>query len=85
MEFQDLTAEEQKIIYQCLLASVNGTFFPERGFHTLFGFTRAEVREIIDNWETVDRDSSDVRIAINNSLNNLIGYPHRKGRCIIAR
>ena len=49
MSFHLLTPQEQKVIYECLQASVNGSFFPDWEFHTLFGLTRDEVREIISN------------------------------------
>jgi len=47
-------------------------------FHTIFGLTRDEVASVAQQWP--DRcDGEDVELAINNALNNLLGYPHRCG------
>ena len=80
MPFKDLSATEQHVIYQCLKAAVDGPFFPDGEFHTLFGLTRQEVEQIVIDWATVNKNSSDVILAINNSLNNLLGYPHKCDR-----
>ena len=80
MLFKDLSKNEQDIIYQCLEATVDGPFFPDWEFHTLFGLTRQEVERIVIDWAIVDRNSPIVILAINNSLNNLLGYPHKCDR-----
>ena len=77
MPFEDLSATEQHLIYQCLEATVDGPFFPDWEFSILFGLTRQEVEQIVIDWVTVDKNSSVAILAINNSLNNLLGYPHR--------
>ena len=63
------------IIGQCLNAVVHGPFIPECEFQTLFGLTRNEVREISDRWPVIDEKSESIKIAVNNSINNLLGYP----------
>jgi len=80
MPFKDLYKTEQDVIYQCLEATVDGPFFPDWEFHTLFGLTRQEVEQIVIDWSIVDKDSSLAILAINNSLNNLLGYPHKCDR-----
>lgn len=69
------TFEKEKIIRECLNAAANGPFFPDVEFHTLFGLTKGEVRKIFLEWEKLDRKNELVQRAINNSINNLIGYP----------
>lgn len=45
-------------------------------FRTLFGLTRDEVARIARQWP--DRcEGKDVELAVNNAMNNLLGYPHR--------
>lgn len=78
MNFENLTLEEQNVIYQCLKATVEGPFFPDWEFSILFGLKRDEVAEILRAWCDVDRNSKVVQIAINNSLNHLLGYPHKR-------
>ena len=40
MAFEDLSKNEQDVIYQCLEATVDNPFFPEWELHALFGLTR---------------------------------------------
>ena len=76
MPLTDLTPAEKEIVYQCLKASCDGPFFPECEFHTIFGIQRDELREVINEWPDVDDGGGSAFLAINNSLNNLLGYPH---------
>ncbi|NET09140.1 MAG: hypothetical protein F6K16_31445 [Symploca sp. SIO2B6] len=77
MSFSLLKDEEQNIIFECVKAAVEGPFFPDWEFHALFRFYRNEIAEFVENWSSLDYDSRDVKLAINNSLNNLTGYPHQ--------
>lgn len=43
MPFEDLFKIEQDVVCQCLKATVEGSFFPEWEFHTLFGLTRKKL------------------------------------------
>ena len=36
----------------------------------------ATLRSVLDEWPDVDDSEERVRLAINNSMNNLLGYPH---------
>jgi len=75
VNLETLEPSERDLIAQCLRASAVGPFFPEWEFSTLFGLERAEVRAIADAWPVIaDREKTEV--AINNALNNLVGYPH---------
>ena len=58
-------------------ATVQGPFFPDWEFPTLFGLERDEVAEVLSRWPDVDDAREIDRVAINNSLNNLLGYPHK--------
>jgi hypothetical protein len=63
---------------QALRAAVDGPFFPEWEFHTLFGLARSEVRAVAEAWPNVDSTDANAALAINNSLVNLVGYPHEQ-------
>ncbi len=78
MPLHDLNEEERSVVQQCLRAAVEGPFFPDREFETIFfGLTRNDVRAVLLSWpEPNERDESVVQ-AINNSFNNLLGYPTR--------
>ncbi|UYI17166.1 hypothetical protein [Myxococcus xanthus] len=56
---------------------VEGPFFPDWEFPALFGFDRAKAA-ILASWPVWDDGKAQSR-AINNTLNNLLGYyPHKK-------
>ncbi|GLE56180.1 hypothetical protein NJBCHELONAE_14880 [Mycobacteroides chelonae] len=67
--------ENAEVIGQCLWAAVDGPFFPDREFQTLFGLDRSEVRRIAESWPDWD-EVGEQFIAVNNTLNNLLRYPH---------
>jgi hypothetical protein len=71
-----LEESERGIIRQCLRAAADGPFFPDWEFETLFGLGRNELKDILEIWPDVDESEEKVQIAINNTLNNLLGYPH---------
>ena len=78
MHLEDLTDTDKAVVGQALRAAADGPFFPDWEFHTLFGLTRSEVRAIADAWPNVPLASESVALAVDNSLNNLLGYPHRQ-------
>jgi hypothetical protein len=72
------TDEDRRIIAEALKAAVEGPFFPDEEFHSIFGLERAEVAEVSRSWPNVDEADDRVGIAVNNTLVNLTGYPHKK-------
>ena len=76
MSLLDLRGHEREIVFECLGAAVDGPFFPDDDFHTIFGLEREDVAEIVKSWPDVDDSDEDVSTAINNAMNNLLGYPH---------
>lgn len=76
MDFDSLSEADKKTLGQALRAAADGPFFPDWEFHTLFGLQRTEVRAIADAWPHVESLPHDVIVAVTNSLNNLLGYPH---------
>lgn len=67
--------QDAEIFRQCLRAAVDGPFFCDCEFHTLLGLERDQVRRIVESWPEWD-DVPDLTLAINNSVNNLLSYPH---------
>lgn len=45
-------------------------------FQTIFGLTRDEVAEVAATWPA-ERGSEVTEVAVNNAMNNLLGYPHK--------
>lgn len=66
---------DAEVIRECLVAAVEGPFFPDWEFHTLFGLTRAQVAEVARCWPRCEDEEAQA-LAVNNSLANLLGYPH---------
>jgi len=76
MPFIDLENKERKIVYECLYAVVYGPFIPNHEFHSLFGIEREDVKLILDMLPDIDDSILNAKLAINNSMLNLWGYPH---------
>ena len=72
--FHKLSDDDVRILGECLRACVEGPFFPDWEFQTLFGLERSEVAEIAQEWPHSRHVNS--FIAVNNALANLLGYPH---------
>jgi hypothetical protein len=78
MNFESLSDVDKLVLGQALRAAADGPFFPDWEFHTLFGLGRSQVRAIANAWPEPAASSEDIEIAVNNSLNNLLGYPHQQ-------
>jgi len=84
MDSEKLNKKEKDIIKSCLKAALDGPFFPDWEFQTLFGLTKDELRIVLENYPNVkeycnsQNEKNDSWLAINNTLNNLLRYPHRK-------
>ncbi len=76
MSLANLSQDDRDVVRECLRAAVEGPFFPDWEFQTLFGLDRSEVRTVLGAWPNLDESNDSVRLAINNSFANLLGYPH---------
>ena len=72
MSLQNLTKEEKLIVFNCLQAVAYTQFIEDTVFHTLMGIHRDNLKQVINNWDSVDESILDVKLALNNSMNNLI-------------
>ena len=71
-----LTKQDIDLIGRCLRAAVSGPYFSDCEFQTLFGLTREEVAAVAGTWpQSLDTDA--VKVAVQATLNNLTGYPHK--------
>lgn len=64
-------------------AVIDGPFLDDDDFHTLMGFKRDEARAIADSWPAVAMNEHSFSL-LNNSLNNLIGYPHGRSDLVLS-
>ena len=78
-----LSGQEMSVSCECLKAAAYGPFFidesaddPYWEIHALFGLSINELREIADSCPNIDMHNENIKLAINNSFNNLLGYPH---------
>ena len=67
---------DYKIHREALLAAVNGPFFPDWEFQTIFGLTRTEIEDIAIAFAPDTPIAGDAAWALRGSIGNLIGYPH---------
>lgn len=74
VDFSRLSDGDTGIIGRALRAAVDGPFFPEWEFQTLFGLSREELGAVADSWPGHLRESA-TEVAVMNALNNLCGYP----------
>jgi hypothetical protein len=77
---EQLTEEEKRVIGECLNATAQGPFFLDnsREFVALFGATHEEAVRIAETWPNIEETDMTAKAVINNSINNLFGYPHGK-------
>lgn len=78
MHLERMTPAESRTIGEVLRAASDGPFFPDWEFSTLFGLTREEVRSVADAWPVPLVPPDIVERAVNNALNMMLFYPHRK-------
>lgn len=77
MPLSALTARQREIVHCCLrTAADRPELFPDWEFRTIFGLSRPQMAEIAARWPDLDETDETVRCAINNAMNNLLGYPH---------
>lgn len=77
MALRNLDEEESEIVKECMQCIANGeVILHDFEFQTIMGVNVEEFLEILNMWPNLDESDIKVRAAINNSMNNLIGYPH---------
>lgn len=80
----NLSPADQEVIRLCLVAAVNGPYFPDEEFHSLIGLERDDVASVLAAWPMEPDVQADgyasarevQGVAITNVLVNLLGYPH---------
>jgi len=78
MALSDLRPAEMDVLHRCMKATAqDAALYPDWEFPTIFGLNRAEFIKILGAWPELDEAQLDVQLAIQNSLNNLLGYPHQ--------
>jgi hypothetical protein len=75
---KSLSPESLAITKECLRAAVEGPFFPDWEFDTLFGVERDVVKAVYESWPDQTVDDDDFGCAVVGSLGHLLGYPHRQ-------
>jgi len=70
----DLSAEELAVVRECLKCIAEGSAIPhDWEFQTLFGIEPSDVQAVLSEWPQVDDSEQRVYLAINNSMNSLLG------------
>lgn len=76
---EQLTNEERRIIGECLAAMAHGPFFlNDWEFSLVFGAEYEVAVKVAEDWPNLSEIDATAGIVINNTMNNLLGYPHDK-------
>jgi len=82
MVLRNLNSDETEVVRKCLKCIADGkVILHDWEFQTIMGITTEEFLNIYELWPEVDEKDELVEMAIANSMNNLIGYPHGKHHC----
>jgi hypothetical protein len=76
MSITELSYKDRETIIEVANATVEGPFFPEDEFQTLIGLSREEFKKIVNRCSDISKPSKLCKIAINNAIINMLGYPH---------
>ena len=78
MALASLSSSELALLKSCLDCVAEGNvILHDWEFHTIMGVTSGEFLDIHSNWPDIDESDEKVFMAINNSIANIIGYPHK--------
>lgn len=79
MKLQNLTEDETNTVYTCLKCVAGGkVIHHDVEFYTIMGIEIEEFLDIYKKWPNILETKTNVMLGINNSMNNLLGYPHGK-------
>lgn len=70
--------DRHALVHACLVEVADGPLFDDEEFGTLLGLSRDEVRAIAEQWPADEHPNT--ALAVNNSIVNLVGYPHGERR-----
>ena len=77
MPFTQLTDQEKSVVFECLKCVATGkVILHDWEFQTIMGMEAHELLAIVEIIPDIDDSDKMVNLAINNSINNLLGYPH---------
>ncbi len=77
MPLADLDPQELEVIFACLKCVADGRVIRhDWEFETVFGIEVTDILKVVAAWPNVDEKDETVELAINNSMVNLLGYPH---------
>jgi hypothetical protein len=77
MPLANLTDSEKAVIHACLECVVSGEIILHNWeFHPIMGISVEELQTVLDAWPDVNDSEDVVYLAINNSMNNLLRFPH---------
>jgi len=71
----ELNDREKDVVRRALIAALDGPFFPDWEFQTIFGVNRIEMRSVVEAWPDLSLQNRDHVAAVSNAFNNLTGYP----------
>jgi len=79
MKMNNLSNDETSIVYECLKCVVEGkVILHDWEFSTIIGIEVSEFKSIFKQWPKIDETDKNIKMVINNTMINLLSYPHGK-------
>lgn len=79
MSLAQLTDGEKAVVFECLKSVAAGkVILHDWEFQTIMGIEPKDFLAVVRKWPEIDDSQEIVFLAINNSMNNLLGCPHEK-------
>ena len=77
MPLANLTQDERNVVFECLKCVAAGKVIKhDWEFQMLVGMSVSAFKKITKALPNIDDSNKEVYSAINNAMNNLLGYPH---------
>lgn len=77
MSLDNLTDDERSVVFKCLECVAAGKIIAhDWEFQTIMGIEVLAFKRLVKVLPKIDDSKPKVKIAINNAMNNLLGYPH---------
>lgn len=75
MALTNLTEDETEVVFQCMRWVASGQVIPhDSEFQTVFGIEPEDVQAIVRSLPAISESDENVKLAINNSMNELLTW-----------
>ncbi len=76
LKFNEFTKDQKRVSFECLNAIAFGPFCSDDLVHTLLGYYKSEIKEVISDWDSIDEECINVRNIIRSVLGHIYFFPN---------